>query len=50
MLYKDTTRRAEAEPLMVRAVKIMITSLGAEHPHTQLIRGNLEVLRAEMRK
>ena len=44
-LYQDTNRLGEAEPLMVRAVGIFTTSLGAEHPHTVIVAGNLELLR-----
>jgi len=33
-LYQATNRRAEAEPLMVRAYEVFEASLGAEHPST----------------
>ena len=41
-VLKATNRLDEAEPLMRRAVEIFEDSLGAEHPSTVTVRGNLE--------
>ena len=41
-------RLAEAEPLMRRAVEIIEARLGLDHPNSQLMRRNLEILLAEM--
>ena len=49
-LLQATNRLAEAEPLMRRAVKIFEDSLGTGHPNSITVRGNLEVLLAEMGK
>jgi len=45
LLYKATNRVKEAEVLMQRALKILETSLGAEHPKTKAVRRNLDNLK-----
>jgi len=47
-LLQATNRLSEAEPLMRRALKILETSLGTEHPKTQIVRRNLELLLQEI--
>ncbi|WP_086936162.1 tetratricopeptide repeat protein [Chamaesiphon minutus] len=44
-LYRSTGRYAAAEPLYVRALEILEQSLGINHPNTQTIRENLQILR-----
>jgi len=44
LLYKATNRLKEAEPLIRRALKIFEDSLGPDHPSTQTVRKNLEIL------
>jgi hypothetical protein len=47
-LLQSTNRLAEAEPSMRRALAIFEESLGAEHPSTETVRGNLEALLAAL--
>jgi Tetratricopeptide repeat len=47
-LLEDTDRLSEAEPLLRRAVGILESSLGPEHPNTATVRKNLESLLASM--
>jgi tetratricopeptide (TPR) repeat protein len=42
LLYDSQGRYAEAEPLFLRALKILIAQLGAEHPNTKAILDNLK--------
>ena len=39
-LLQATNRLAEAEPLMRRALGIVVRSLGLEHPNSQTVRRN----------
>jgi tetratricopeptide (TPR) repeat protein len=48
VLYTSQGRYAEAEPLYVRSLQIAENSLGANHPNTQTIRENLEILRQQL--
>jgi hypothetical protein len=48
-LLKATNRLAEAEPLMRRAVEIFDTSLGPDHPNSQIARLNWVILLAAMK-
>ncbi len=41
-LYESQGRYSEAEPLSLRALAIFCTQLGAKHPHTQTVFGNLK--------
>jgi molybdenum cofactor biosynthesis enzyme MoaA len=43
-LFQTTNRLAGAEPLMRRALMIFVRSLGAEHPNSQTVAGNYELL------
>ena len=43
-------RLAEAEPLMRRALAILETSLGPDHPNTVTTRNNLAALEIELAK
>ena len=47
-LYYAQGRYSEAVPLYKEAVEIVERVLGAEHPNTKIMRGNYEVLLAEM--
>ena len=47
-LYYEQGRYAKAAPLYMEAVEIMERVVGAEHPNTKMMRGNYEVLLAEM--
>ena len=47
-LYRSQGRYSEAVPLYKEAVEIVERVLGAEHPNTKIMRGNYEVLLAEM--
>jgi hypothetical protein len=47
-LYRTQGKYKEAEPLYRRAVEIAEKSLGVDHPSTQTIRQNLELLRQAM--
>jgi hypothetical protein len=38
----------EAEPLYVRSLQIAENILGANHPNTQIIRENLEIIRQQL--
>ena len=49
-LLHDTSRLAEAEPLMYRALVMFKTSLGPDHPSTVTARNNLAVLEAALAK
>jgi Flp pilus assembly protein TadD len=49
-LLQDTSRLAEAEPLMRRALAILENSLGHDHPRTVTVRHNLALLLREMGK
>ena len=48
-LLEAQGKYAEAEPLFRRAVEIFEKSLGADHPNTQTVRKNYELLLAEMK-
>jgi len=41
---------SQAEPLIRRALKIFEDSLGPDHPKTQTVRKNLEILQKELDK
>ncbi len=45
MLYQDTGRYAEAEPLFQRALAICEARLGPDHPNTKTVRANLAELK-----
>jgi Tetratricopeptide repeat len=47
-LYESTGRYSEAEPLYVRSLQIAENTLGVNHPSTQTIRENLEILRQQL--
>ena len=47
-LYYEQGRYAKTAPLYMEAVEIMERVVGAEHPNTKMMRGNYEVLLAEM--
>jgi Tetratricopeptide repeat/NB-ARC domain len=47
-LYRSIGRYAEAEPLSVRAVAIVEDKLGIDHPNTQTIHKNLQILRQQL--
>ena len=47
MLLQATNRLSEAEPLFRRAVSILESSVGPDHPSTLTVRDNLELLLAE---
>ena len=47
-LYYEQRRDAKAAPLYMEAVEIIERVVGAEHPNTKMMRGNYEVLLAEM--
>jgi CII-binding regulator of phage lambda lysogenization HflD len=47
-LYQSTGRSAEAETLYVRALEILEQSLGNNHPNTQTVRKNLQILRQQL--
>ena len=47
-MLKATNRLVEAEPLMRRALAILVASLGADHPDSQVVMGNYAVLLGEM--
>jgi hypothetical protein len=48
LLLQDTNRLAEAEPLSGRAARILLASLGMDHPNTQKAKGNyLKILQAQ---
>ena len=49
-IYEHTGRFDEAEPLYDQALAIHRRVLGAEHPNTKIMRGNYEVLLAEMKE
>jgi tetratricopeptide (TPR) repeat protein len=44
-LYKSQGKYKEAEPLYQQALNIFEQQLGIDHPHTIIVRGNLEHLR-----
>jgi tetratricopeptide (TPR) repeat protein len=48
ILYENQGRYSEAEPLYVRSLQIAESTLGANHPNTQTIRKNLEILRQQL--
>ncbi len=48
ILYQDQGRYSEAEPLYVRSLQIAENTLGVNHPSTQTIRENLEILRQQL--
>jgi Tetratricopeptide repeat len=50
LLLRATNRLSEAEPLCRRAVGILESSLGPDHPNTLTVRKNLELLLAEQGK
>jgi hypothetical protein len=41
-LLQATNRVGEAEPLMRRALEILVAGLGTEHPNTETVRPNLD--------
>ena len=43
-LLQSTNRPGEAEPLMCRALHIIVTSLGIGHPSTQTVKNNYAAL------
>ena len=49
-IYERTGRYSEAVPLYDEALSIRRRVLGAEHPHTKIVRGNFERLLAEMKE
>jgi hypothetical protein len=49
-LLRATNRLSDAEPLVRRAVGIVESSLGPDHPYTLTTRKNLELLLAEQGK
>ena len=49
-LYRVQGRWAEAEPLYVQALEMLDQSLGTNHPNTQIVRNNLEILRQQLVK
>jgi hypothetical protein len=48
MLLFGKALHAEAEPLMRRALAIVVASLGADHPNSQTVIGNYAALLGEM--
>jgi tetratricopeptide (TPR) repeat protein len=44
LLYYNTGRTAEAEPLLQRSIAILEKTLPPEHPHRMQVRGNYAVL------
>ena len=47
-LLQATNRLEEAEPLSGRAARICLTSLGMDHPDTQMVKGKyLKILQAQ---
>jgi tetratricopeptide (TPR) repeat protein len=44
MLLEDRGARSEARQLLERALGIFTTALGADHPHTEAVRKNMEAL------
>jgi hypothetical protein len=44
MAYQDAGRTAEAVPLLERTLADYERLLGAEHPNTKVVRGNLAAL------
>jgi hypothetical protein len=42
-LYEDQGRYAEAEPLYLRALVILLAKLGADHPNTQTVQQNFRL-------
>jgi len=48
LLYLDTGRDAEAEPLFQRALAICEARLGPDHPNTKTVRANLAELRQKL--
>jgi len=47
-LLESQGKSSEAEPLSRRALEILEKSLGSDHPHTQTVRENYELLLAKM--
>ncbi len=48
LLYDNQGRYEAAEPLYLEALKIFERILGADHPSTKVVQGNLEILRKHL--